>query len=752
MKPLHVPAIVTAVLLATCSYADDWPQWHGPERDGVYRETGLLESIPPGGLKVRWRARVGNGYSGPVVAQGRVFVTDHTTLAEKEVERVLCFDEATGNRLWAHSYPCDYEDMEYGNGPRASPTVHGGKVYTLGTKGHLFCLDAAQGTVLWSKDLVKDFAARIPRYGASAAPLVSGDLLIVCAGGQPDASVVALDRHTGKDRWRALKDRPAYSAPIEVTAGGRRQCIVWTADAISGLEPDSGKVFWQVPRKTTFDEAEVVASPVVHKDRVLCLAAWGRSSLMLTLDPARPDAAVLWKTRQAPTTMISTPVFQDERHFYAILGNGRLACLDAASGDEVWSSAEPTSNKGGTAHLTPLGPAADRAFLFNQSGHLVLVRLTPKGYEELGRTLLVEPTSGYRAQGPVCWTHPAYANKSVFARNDREMVCASLALEKVARPPSPAPVKSRVLGEFTGGKVALGVAFSPDGKTLALGTWSGEAKLVDIETGKGLPGPTRHRDWISAVAFSRDGKQFVSAGGNEFKPARNDGKTTGEVKLWDLAGRTERSLKGHTNKVFAAVFSPDSRTLATGSADGTARLWDAATGEPRSVLPGHKDAVYSVAFTPDSKRIATAGVDGIVRMWDVGSGKEHARFPAHDEEILAVAISPDGKTLATAGADWTIRLWDAATIKPDARPERMADLKGHNGRVYCLAFTSDSKTLASGSGDQTVKLWDIATRAPRATLEGHRSGISSIAFAPNDRALASSGWDDAVRLWDLGAP
>src|SRR5262249_11006250 len=154
------------------------------------------------------------------------------------------------------SYPCDYEDMEYGNGPRASPTVHEGKVYTLGTKGHLFCLDAVKGNVLWKKDLVKDFDARIPRYGASAAPLVVGDLLIVGAGGHPGASVVALDRKTGTERWRALEDGPAYSAPIVVTAGGCHQLIVWTADTITAFAPATGKVYWQVPRKATFDEAE----------------------------------------------------------------------------------------------------------------------------------------------------------------------------------------------------------------------------------------------------------------------------------------------------------------------------------------------------------------------------------------------------------------------------------------------------------------------------------------------------------------
>src|SRR5262245_29925318 len=203
---------LSLALLPFGGRADDWPQWRGPNRDGVWRETGILEAIPASGLPVRWRAKVGAGYSGPAVAQGRVFVADHQF--EPEVERVVCFDETTGKQLWTHSYATDYKEMEYGNGPRATPTVFEGKVYTLGTQGHLVCLDASQGELVWKKHLVTDLHGQVPRYGASAAPLVIGDSLIVCAGGPADASVVALDRRSGELRWSTLPDRPAYSAPI----------------------------------------------------------------------------------------------------------------------------------------------------------------------------------------------------------------------------------------------------------------------------------------------------------------------------------------------------------------------------------------------------------------------------------------------------------------------------------------------------------------------------------------------------------
>lgn len=733
-------AVWLVILFASApARADDWPQWRGLNRDGVWRETGILETIPASGLEIRWRVKIGAGYSGPVVARGRVLVTDHQF--NPEVERVACFEEATGKQLWAHSYPTTYKDMEYGNGPRASPTVHDGKVYTLGTQGHLFCLDAAKGNLMWKKNLAEDFHGQIPRYGASAAPLVVGDLLVVCAGGPTNASVVALDRMTGELRWKALPDRPAYSAPIVIDAGGAQQLIVWTADSVTGFEPATGKVYWQVPWKAAFDPAQMVASPVRHKDMLLFLGAWSRESKMLKLDSARPAASVLWETRAKLTTTISTPMFQDDGHFYAILGNGSLACLDAATGKEVWSTREPTSGSYGNAHLTPNG---DRVFLFNHVGHLILARLTPKGYQELGRCLLVEPTAGYRAQGPITWAHPAYANKCVFARNDRELVCASLAASQTGTPTEPPQtVKARVLTDFEKNAV-LGLAFSPSGKTLAAATSQGLVKVLDLSTTNELPAPKPHNDWADSVAFSPDGKLLVSAGGSEFKPARNNNATSGQVKLWDItAGKELDEFVGHTNRVFSAVFSPDGKTLATGSADQTVRLWDPTTHKQRVILAGHANAVWAVTFSPDSKTVASASADRTVKLWDADTGKERVTFRGHEDEVRAVAFSPDGKTLASGSADWTVRLWD-----PAAQKER-AVLKAHRGGVQSLAFSSNGITLATGSLDETVKLWDMATLKERMTLRGHRSGISAVAFSPDDRTLASAGMDDAVRLWDL---
>lgn len=729
-------AILAALLTASIAAADDWPSWRGASGDGVWRETGILREIPETGLAIRWRARIGPGYSGPVVANGRVVVTDRTL--SPDVERVLCFDEATGKPQWVHSYPCEYQNMDYGSGPRASPTIHEGKVYTLGARGHLFCLDAASGEVLWNKDLASEYGARIPRYGCSAAPLVDGELAIVCVGGKPESSIVAFDRITGKERWKALADRPAYSAPLIISAGGCRQLIVWTAQSVSSFEPDSGRVFWQVPYKTTFDDAQVVASPVLYQDRLLCLAAWSRGSFMLKLDADKPGAAVLWKTRSNPTTTISTPYFPNERHFYAVISGGSLACLDATSGDELWTTQEPTGTTPlASAHLTPNG---DRVFLFNHKGQLVVARLTPEGYQELGRCLLVEPTAGVRAQGPVTWSHPAYANRHVFARNDRELVSASLAAVDAATQaqlPRTLVANSRTIAATTGSQAVLALAVSPDGDSLAAGIWGGQTEVRDIESGHQRPGPPNHRNWVCSLAYSPDGNLLATAGGNEFLKLA-------ELNLWDTRAHTLRGkLAGHTDKVLSVAFSRDGNTLASASVDRTVRLWDVPMLKERAVLSGHTDAVWSVALSCDGETVASAGYDRTARLWHASTGVERARLTGHEEEVLAVAFSPDGHTLATGSADWTARLWDVSA------GTQVAVLRGHHGAVHCLAFAPDGLTLATGSGDESVKLWLVATGSELATLRGHRSTVSAVAFGKDAGKLFSAGAEDAIRAWTL---
>jgi outer membrane protein assembly factor BamB len=408
------------------SRAEDWPQWLGPHRDGVWRETGLLQTLPTTGLRICWRAKVGFGYSGPVVSEGRVYVTDRQT-NPKEIERVLCFAEETGQPLWTHTYPCDYRAIGYRSGPRAAPTVHQGKVYTLGATGQLCCLDAATGTVVWKKNLAKDYAAKPPRWGMSAAPLVEGDLLIVCAGGEPDACIIAFDKSTGAEKWKTLNDRPTYSAPIAITFAGKRQVIVWTGDAVTSLDPLSGQIYWRIPYKLRGGAPIAVATPVLCDD-LLLVVSFESGTKLLRLDRTKPAASVVWETKAQPTSLMGTPLFRDG-HFYVADNYGEFQCFEAATGKLVWSTRKPTGETkwGESVHLTP---NRDRVFLFNDRGQLILGKLSQAGYSEIGRVSLIEPTIGAKEERAVVWAHPAYANKHVFVRNDKELLRASLTAER----------------------------------------------------------------------------------------------------------------------------------------------------------------------------------------------------------------------------------------------------------------------------------------------------------------------------------
>ncbi|MHC4370794.1 MAG: outer membrane protein assembly factor BamB family protein, partial [Planctomycetota bacterium] len=190
MREKTILAIIVGLTVAGQVFAEDWPQWRGPNRDGVWREKGIVQKLD--NLKVRWRAEVANGYCSPTVAEGRVYVTDRLT-KPAQVESVHCFDAADGSKIWSYSYQCRYVKVGYPDGPRASVTIDRGRAYSLGSMGHLFCFDAAKGDVHWKKDLKAEYDVKIPIWGIAAAPLVERDLLILHIGGE-NACLVALDK------------------------------------------------------------------------------------------------------------------------------------------------------------------------------------------------------------------------------------------------------------------------------------------------------------------------------------------------------------------------------------------------------------------------------------------------------------------------------------------------------------------------------------------------------------------------------
>ena len=438
-----LPVLLAAGLMAATAQADDWPQWLGPDRDAVWRETGILQKFPAGGPVVRWRTPIGGGYSGPAVANSRVYVTDRwlapgaqnpTNQFERSAvrggERVLCLDATTGQIVWQHKYECPYT-VSYPAGPRTTPVVDHGKVYTLGTEGNLLCLDAATGKVIWERNFKQDFHVPVPIWGFSANPLIDGNKLICLVGG-PGTGVVAFDTATGRELWRALSaNEPGYSSPIIIKAGSQRLLIVWSPAELAALNPETGAVAWSEPFAVR--NGLTVATPY-YKDNQLLITAFFNGSLMLRLNPNQPAATVLWRGQRDDEKntdglhgIMCTP-FIEAGYIYGVCSYGQLRCLKAETGERVWETLAATTADGkptrwANAFLVKNG---DRFFINNELGDLIIAKLDPQGYHEISRTHLLEPTNtaGGRL---VVWSHPAYADRCIFARNDREIICASLA-------------------------------------------------------------------------------------------------------------------------------------------------------------------------------------------------------------------------------------------------------------------------------------------------------------------------------------
>lgn len=386
---------------------EDWPQWRGPGRDGVWPAQGLPDRLSDG-LKARWRAPLGGGYGGIAVVQGRVYVMDRQTMP-RDVERVLCLSSKDGSILWQHEYAVDYNRMDYGNGPRSTPLVAGDRVYTFGAVGHLCCLDATKGKLLWQRDTVKELKGRIPTWGHACSPLLDGERLIVQVGGEPTACLVAFDKDTGKEIWRALPDRPGYSSPIFIDTKGGRQLVYWTAEHLNGLDLATGKVLWQVPHETEYDVT--ITDPVYH-DGVLLVSDYWKGSKAVALDDQGRNPRILWQGRRL-SQLMCTPLVRDG-HVYALDRAQGLKCIELKTGTVKWEGEHVTpKDRNPQASLVWCG---EQALIFNTPGELLLTRLTPTGCELRGKVAILDRT----------WAHPSFAEGCIFARNDQEIVCVPL--------------------------------------------------------------------------------------------------------------------------------------------------------------------------------------------------------------------------------------------------------------------------------------------------------------------------------------
>ncbi|QEL18673.1 PQQ-binding-like beta-propeller repeat protein [Limnoglobus roseus] len=449
MFRLPLMAFLGVAAVTPLAKGDDWPQWMGPNRDGVWAETGVVEQLPAGGPKELWRVPIAAGYAGPAVADGKVYVTDRVLATGAKnpddpfdakakigsTERVQCLDAKTGRQVWKHEYDCPYQ-ISYPSGPRCTPTVHAGKVYSLGAMGDLYCLDAGTGQVVWSKNFPKDYAAKPPMWGFSGHPLVYKNLLICLVGGEGSVAV-AFDKETGKEVWKALSAKePGYGPPTLIEAGGKPQVLIWHAESINGLNPETGEKYWSVPLAPSYGMS--IMAP--RKAGDLLYVGGNGASAVLKLDAEKPGATVVWQGAMAdkpPKAKGLYPInmtpFVDGGTIYGVDQPGMFRAVELGTGKRLWFTHKPVIGKeqdedfkgsgSGTAFVVKNG---DRYFLFAETGELIIAKLSREGYEELSRAKLLDPSGGAFGR-KVVWTHPAFADKCVFVRNDKEIACFSLA-------------------------------------------------------------------------------------------------------------------------------------------------------------------------------------------------------------------------------------------------------------------------------------------------------------------------------------
>lgn len=475
---------VGLLYLAVCSThasADDWPRWMGPKYDGVWHEIGMIDHFPESGPNIIWRQPLGAGYSGPSIADGKIFAMDRTKddgvgiKTENDIrkageiaggERIVCLDLKSGAVIWSHQYDCPYK-IAYPTGPRCTPTVDGEFVYTLGAMGHLKCLTVADGDVVWEKMLTEEYKTRPPLWGYASHPFVDGDKLIVPVGcevrapaktktdkdsdKQPHDSVnenpalgvtgiVAFDKRTGKEIWRAVKTRDVAYAPVVIydppKSNGERQLIFWHGEGVTSLNPENGKEFWNVKFPEEANPSIVsIATPVITGNQLL-IAEFYKGAMLLELGSNPPSATEIWrnfkqnpKLDDAMNIMMATPVVRNG-FAYGIANNGRgqglLRCIELKSGDMVWTD---ETWMGGSKPLNFssafITPNEEKYFIFNDIGELMIGKLSPSGFDELDRGKLLEPTSVARGRD-VVWSHPAFSDGKIIVRNDKEIICVDL--------------------------------------------------------------------------------------------------------------------------------------------------------------------------------------------------------------------------------------------------------------------------------------------------------------------------------------
>jgi outer membrane protein assembly factor BamB len=398
-------------LLAVTARASDWPQFLGPTRNAVYPGTDLAATWPKEGPPQLWEKRVGQGFSGPVVAAGKLILFHR--LDDKET--VECLDAKSGKTIWAFPYPTAYrDDFGFDEGPRATPAIADGRVYTYGAEGALRCLDFATGKSLWSVNAKTEFHASKGFFGIACSPLVEGNAVLLMVGGHDGAGIVAFDKTNGKIVWKATDDEASYSSPIAATISNRRYAFCLTRAGLVAADPSTGKILFQFPFRPPIGSSVSAATPLVIGDMVFLSASYGAGAVLLNIRENGPEK--IWSSDEALSSHYATGIHHNG-FLYGIHGRtdpgfeppAGLRCIELKTGKVRWQK-----DAFGAATLVLVG---DQLLILTERGELIRAPASPEGFKPNARAQILP--NQVRA-------HPALADGLFYARSKDKLVCLDL--------------------------------------------------------------------------------------------------------------------------------------------------------------------------------------------------------------------------------------------------------------------------------------------------------------------------------------